>query len=276
VNRGRLLAVGGALLAGLAVVAGFAHAGVRTAHVFSVAGPVTAIAADGPRVAIAVTSSVGCDRIVVWTVPGTASQTYDSRTSCAGAVFHGIAEVAIAGNRVEWVATVGGNLQDMNLEAATLGKPRVATVVFAENDAGAEGGVDGDWIGRLYGDGTLLVYNSWHECSVARAEGQPPCGQGLVAGGTVYTKQTLWKLVGLTKARIRSGEDAFEAVAVDGGRVALQSIRDGAVIVVDSHGHRLTSGAITGSTGSGTAMQGTQVVTFAAPPCRCGTRRAGT
>jgi hypothetical protein len=150
----------------------------------------------------------------------------------------------------------------MNLEAATLGKPRVSAVVFAENDAGAEGGVDGDWIGRLYGDGTLLVYNTWHECSVARAEGQAPCDQGLVAGGTVYTKQALWKLVGLTKARIRSGEDAFEAVAVDGGRVALQSIRDGAVIVVDSHGHRLTSGAITGSTSSGTAMQGTQVVTL--------------
>jgi hypothetical protein len=39
-------------------------------------------------------------------------------------------------------------------------------------------------------------------------------------------------------------------------------VRDGSVIVVDSHGRRLTSSAITGATSSGTAMQGTQVVTL--------------
>jgi hypothetical protein len=108
-TRDRLLAVGCALLAGLAVVAGFAHAGVSTARVFSVAGPVTAIAADGPRVAIAVTSSAGCDRIVIWTAPRTVSQAYASKTSCAGAVFHGIAKVAIAGTGSNgsrpWAAT---------------------------------------------------------------------------------------------------------------------------------------------------------------------------
>jgi hypothetical protein len=237
-------------------------AGGQAAHVLSVSGTVTAIAADGSRVAIAVRNPSGCDRAVVWTAPGAASQTYVSKTSCAGAVFHGIVEIAIAGNRVEWVATTGGNLQDMVLEAATLGKPKISQGAFAENDAGAEEGVDGDWIGRLFGDGTLLVYNSWHECALTRPEGSAPCDQGLISGGTVYTKQTLWKLVGLTKARIRSGDDAFEAVAVDGGRVALQSIRDGSVIVVDSHGHRLTSAAITAGTSAGTAMQGTQVVTL--------------
>jgi len=240
-----------AAVVALAVAASFGQAGVSASRVFSVPGPVTAIAADGPRVAIAVRSPGGCDHVVVWTTPGTASQTYAAKASCAGSAVHGITEIAIAGNRVEWVATEGGNLLDMTLEAA-----------FGENAAGAEGGIDGDWIGRLYGDGTLLVYNTWHECALSRAEGQAPCDQGLLSGGTVYTNQKLWKLVGVTKARIRSGEDAFEAVAVDSGRVALQGVRDGSVIVVDSHGHRLTSGAITGSTSSGTAMQGTQVVTL--------------
>src|SRR5207245_726385 len=110
---------------------------------------------DGARVAIAVRNPGGCDRAVVWTAPGTASQAYVSKTSCAGAVFHGITEIALAGNRVEWLATTGGNLQDMILEAATLGRPNIAQVAFAENQGGAEGGVDGDWIGHLYGDGTL-------------------------------------------------------------------------------------------------------------------------
>jgi hypothetical protein len=260
--RGCLFVVGSALLAGLAAAAGFAQADVSAVQVFSVPGTVTAIGADGSRVAIAVGNPGGCDRAVVWTAPGTTSQTYVSKTSCAGAAFHDITEIAIAGNRVEWVATAGGNLQDIVLEAATLGKPNISQVAFAENDAGAEEGVDGDWIGRLFGDGALLVYNSWHECALSRPEGSAPCDPGLQSGGTVYTKQTLWKLAGLTKARIREGDDAFEAVAVDGGRVALQSIRDGSVIVVNSRGHRLTPSAITGATSSGTAMQGTQVVTL--------------
>jgi hypothetical protein len=249
-------------LTGLVAAAGAGRAGSSATLTFSVTGAVTAIAADGPRVAIAARNPAGCDRAIVWTAPTAVAQTYVSKTSCAGVVFHGITEIAIAGNRVEWVATSGGNLQDMNLEAATLGRPQISQGAFAENRAGAQGGIDGDWIGRLYGDGTLLVYNTWHECALSRPQGSPPCAQGLLSGGTVYTKQTLWKFVGLTKARIRSGEDAFEAVAVDGGRVALQGIRDGSVIVVDAHGQRLTAGAITGSTASGTAMQGTQVVTL--------------
>jgi hypothetical protein len=261
-----MLAVGSAALVALialAVAAGLGQAGVTAARTFSVAGAVTAIAADGSRVAIAVRNPAGCDGAVVWTAPGTASQTYVSKSSCAGVVFHGITEIALAGNRVEWVATAGGNSQDMVVEAATLGSPRIARVAFASNQAaGAAGGVDGDWLGHLRGDGTLLVYNSWHECSLSRRQGARPCSPSSPIGGIFYSNQTLWKLVGLTKARIRSGEDALEVVAVDGGRVALQSVRDGSVIVVDSHGRRLTSSAITGATASGTAMQGTQVVTL--------------
>jgi hypothetical protein len=249
-------------LIALAVGAGLGRAGVSAVHTFSVTGAVAAIAADGPRVAIAVRNPAGCDRAVVWTAPGTAAQTYASKVACAGVVFHGITEIAVAGNRVEWVATAGGNLQDMNLEAATVGRPQISQVAFGENQAGAEGGIDGDWIGHVYGDGTLLVYNTWHECTLSRRQGAPSCGPGVPIGGIFYSKQTLWKLVGLTKARIRSGEDAYATVAVDGGRVALQGVRDGAVIVVDQHGHRITSAAITAGSSAGTAMQGTQVVTL--------------
>src|SRR5258708_2351100 len=197
--RGRALGAGAVVLAALVVAAGGGRAGSTPTRTFSVTGAVTAIAADGPRVAIAVRNPAGCDRAIVWTAPGTVAQTFVSKTSCAGGAIHGITEIAIAGNRVEWVATAGGNLQDMILEAATLGRPQISEGAFGENQAGAEGGIDGDWIGRLYGDGTLLVYNTWHECALSRPQGSPPCDQGLLSGGTVYTKQTLWKLVGLSK-----------------------------------------------------------------------------
>src|SRR5260370_897109 len=125
-RRGRVPGAGFVALAALAVVVaavGPGRAGSSAARTFSVTGAGTAIAADGPRVAIAARNPAGCDRAIVWTAPGTVAQTYVSKTSCAGGAVHGITEIAIAGNRVEWVATTGGNLQDMVLEAATVGRP---------------------------------------------------------------------------------------------------------------------------------------------------------
>jgi hypothetical protein len=256
------------VLAGLAVLSAFAAAGVGQAAepvsppVFRTSGNVLAIAADGRRVAIATDAIKGCDRAVVWTAPTRASQGFASKVACSGALFHGMPEIAIAGNRVEWLATAGGNHQDMVLEAATLGRPQVKMVAFGENQAGAEGGVDGSWIGDLAGDGSLLVVNTWQECSVFRPEGASPCEAGTKVGDVVRSRQTLWKLLGLTKARIRSGPDATAVVAVDGGRVAIQSARDGSVIIVDSRGQKLTSSPITAGGDSGTAMQGTRLVTL--------------
>ena len=115
-RRGLVLGVVLVILAGLTglvAAAGAGRAGSSAARTFSDSGAVTAIAADGPRVAIAVRNPAGCDRAIVWTAPTAVAQSYVSKTSCAGVVFHGIAEIAIAGNRVEWVATAGGNLQDM-------------------------------------------------------------------------------------------------------------------------------------------------------------------
>src|SRR5581483_10492164 len=163
-------------------------------RVFSTRGDVIAIAADGPRVAIATRVDKGCDRAVVWTAGTKLSQTFVSRTACAGAVFYDMPEVALAGKRVAWLAVTGGNLQDMVLESAALGKPRVSMVLFAENEAGAEGGVDGDWIGNLYGHGSLLVFDTWRECAVVRPEGSAPCPSGTTSGDIVYSQPKLWRL----------------------------------------------------------------------------------
>jgi hypothetical protein len=260
VEHARPLAALCATIVGIGAATGIAAPIPGTVRVLSVPGAVTAIGADGARVAIATRSAAGCDHVVVWTTPGTATQTYTAEASCAGAAVHGITQVAVAGNRVEWLATEGGNLLDMTLEAATLGRPKVATVLWVENEAGAQGGVDGDWIGALHGDGGLLVFDSWHECALSRRQGFS-C-RGLLSGGVFYTKQTLWKLVGLTKARIRSGDDAYEAVAADAGRIALRGITSGSVVLVDDHGRRLGSGTITGATSSGIALQGSQLVTL--------------
>jgi hypothetical protein len=257
----------GSLFGGLAaLVAVGAAAGPVVASppqsVYVATGRVTALGADGPRVAIAVRGATGCDLAVFWAPPGTLSQAWKSKTSCAGVVFHSITEIAAAGNRVEWLATSGGNSQDMELEAATLGRPNVAEVMYAENTGGAQGGVDGDWLGNLHGDRSLLVFNSWRQCTISRRQGAPPCTPGQQAGGIFYSKQTLWKLVGLSKARIRNGPDSLAAASVDAARIALQSVVDGSIVVVDERGAKLTQNPITAGTDAGTALSGQQVVTL--------------
>jgi len=128
----------------------------------------------------------------------------------------------------------------------------------AENAAGAEGGVDGDWIGNLHGDGSLLVFNSWNECVPYHNQ----CDRTTGSGGVFYAKQTLWKLVGLSKARIRNGPDSLAAAAVDTSRIALQSVVDGSIVVVNERGAKLTQNPITAGTNGGTALSGQQVVTL--------------
>lgn len=258
----RLLLAACLVCVGTSVAATSWAASAKPGEIFSTPGEVVAIAADGRRVAIATSNPKGCDRVVVWTAATVASQGFDSRTACEGAVLQGIPEVAIAGTRVEWVATTGGNLQEMSLEAAQLGKSKVSVVATARNEGGAAGGVDGSWTGHLYGDGSLLVFNTWNACSVARLEGGAPCEAGTRAGDQIDSRQTLWKLVGVRKTRIAAGPGAFAAVAVSNGRIAVESPSDGGVSLLSAAGATLPGGAITAGTGSGTTMQGNQLVTL--------------
>ncbi len=250
------------LLAGAAAGWGARAAATETAA-FGTAGTVEAIAADGRRVAIAVRNPRGCDQVVVWTAGTRAAQSLDSKTACAGAAFHRISEVAIASTRVAWVAATGGNVEDQALEVARVGRPDVSVVARASNQGGAGGGLDGDWIGHLSGDGSLLVLNTWRQCSVRRPDGAAPCpAGGTRAGDLIYTRQTLWKLQATSKVKVASGPEAFSVVSASGGRIAVQDPRDGGVSILDAAGRTVTAGAITAGSDAGTAYQGTEVVTL--------------
>src|SRR5205823_2456508 len=105
----------------------------------------------------------------------------------------------------------------------------------AENQAGAEGGVDGDWVGNLYGDGSLLVFDTWRECSVARPEGSPPCPAGTISGDVVYSQPKLWRLAP-AKTLVRAGASAYAVVAVDAGSIAVHDEFGGTVSLVSATG----------------------------------------
>jgi hypothetical protein len=222
--------LGVTIVLGLVAAVGSASPAERL-RVISVPGDVTSIAADGMRVAAAVKAGKGCDRAVVWVPALETLQTFSSRIACSGAAFHEMPEIAIGGNRVEWLAVTGGNLQDMGLETAVLGSNRVTLVAYGENQAGAAGGVDGDWIGNLFGDGSLLVFDTWRECAVARPVGAPPCPVGTQVGDVVYSYPKLWKLTA-RKSLVRAGANAYAVVGIDGGRIAVQDPIAGSVSLV--------------------------------------------
>lgn len=242
--------------------AGAGWAGRAATVTFSTNGDVEAIAADGLRVAVATSNPSGCDSVSVWTAGTKSSQSFESKNACEGGVLQGIPEIAIAGTRVAWVATTGGNELEMYLESARLGTPKVSVVASAVNDDGAAGGIDGNWLGNLYGDGSLLVFNTWYACAVVRPIGDPPCAAGTRAGSEIDSRQTLWKLSALRKTRVAAGAGAFAVIAVSGGRIAVENPADGGVSILDSGGHPVSTAAITAGTGSGTAFDGAQVVTL--------------
>lgn len=228
-------------------------------RIVSIPGDVTSIAADGSRVAAAVRAGTGCDRAVVWVPALVTTQTFVSKFACSGAAFHEMPEVALAGNRVEWVAVTGGNLQDMALETAVLGKPKISVAAFAENKAGAEGGVDGDWIGDLFGDGSLLVFDTWHECAVERPEGSPPCPAGAIVRDVVVSQTKLWRL-GSQKSLVRANTNAYEVVGLDTGRIAVRDPAGGSVAIVSAAGAVTKTIAVPAGDVSGVAFQGRQLV----------------
>ncbi len=100
-------------------------AGAAAVRSVTTPAAVTALAADGARVAYAVGFSMrDCNRVYVWNhgtraVTKLGRKTHCERTSTGNA----IAAVSIAGTRVLWLHYVGGNTRDWTLWTATTTSP---------------------------------------------------------------------------------------------------------------------------------------------------------
>ncbi len=106
-------------------------------------------------------------RILVWNAAAKSFVAYKAGTHCPGAdVPSGgewLGEIALAGTRVLWIEGSWGNNEYLTLRTVTPGK-KVANVAEAENGSGAGEEPSGDYLGHLYGDGSLLVFNTWSVC----------------------------------------------------------------------------------------------------------------
>jgi hypothetical protein len=239
-------------------------------HVFRTSGKIIRIAADGPRVVAATTGiSKSCDRVVVWAESTGAFTSFKSQSHCPdGGVAGSLTEVALAGDRVAWVDSVGGNLLDVVLHVAPAAGGKATTVALAENHMGADDANDGDWLGSLVGHGSLLVYNSWSLCTAVPPGwewGAPKCDQ---PGNTPRPalrrfNQALLKVVGARSVLLRKAPQAIWAVSVDGSRIATQN--GSSVTLFSATGAILKTLKLPAGPVAGVRLEGSRLVALQGP-----------
>ena len=173
----------------------------RLSGLAAVSSPLTA---DGARAATAVPCPSTWDA-------GTGVLRREART-CSYTV-----GTAIAGEVVAWIDDEAGDTHD-DPSVSTLSVRR-AGAPTRQLAVASHFGATGAQLGNLFGDGPLLVFNTWHESRSG------------------VTKARLWRADGARKTLVRSGGDV-RVVAVGGGRIA--TLRpDGRLTLLGADGERL-------------------------------------
>ncbi|HMI98337.1 MAG TPA: hypothetical protein VK488_00715 [Gaiellaceae bacterium] len=184
-------------------------------RVLRLAAPVSGLAADG---SVAVTTA--CGKRDYWFFawnPVRQSSTLLARRACdEGNSF--ILAQGVAGRRIAWVPYDAGNESESRLVTATIGRPRSITPLTGFRVHGTDDGV-GDWVGNIYGDGSLLVFNTWSECE--KDQYNDSCPPGTPPGYHIYN-ENLWRIVGRRKQLLVASPDELTVLAVAAGRILVQ------------------------------------------------------
>jgi hypothetical protein len=252
------------LVAALAAAAPAAERAARPApRVKNTAGAIDALAMDGPVVAYDVHAGPGrCNRLFVWDVGSGAGarvrapRTCEADSTSTGA---GVAELAVAGRRLAWVVSLGGNTESgTTLYTALWPTARATPVERKVASALARGDVDcvleGTHVGGLAGDGDVLAFNVWRTAA-------PPdpgsCDEAVTRGFLRRVGGRGWRHVAAGAGTLHARAAAAGRVAVvrADGTVALYPAGGGAPTETEAAGAReaaLDGGTLAVLTGAGT------------------------
>ena len=208
-----------------------ATAAAATVLSVSAPAPVTALAADGNRVAYAVGRSPSdCDRVFVWERAARRTVKLGRATSCERtSTGTGIGGLALAGNRVLWLHYTGGNIREWSLWTATTTRPKPRRLRFASRDVDLPSPFvlgNGD-SGRL---GNALPYASGATVIVLRADG---------------SRRYSWEAPGRVSALSALGDEV--AVASAGGLVTVLDL-EGHVRRTVTYDGEISAVEVTGTT----------------------------
>lgn len=269
-NRGSLrsAAVTGALI--LAVVVPAAARTAQQAAPFQVTAnelrlskPVLQLAADNGRAAFAfcqqlvgvwrpgATGIVRLGRLSLWACPSPTSP-------------QSIQSLAIARDRIAWVADEGGNIIDDYAFVTTLAQPHTLTQV-AHLAHCCRGEPDQERMGFVFGDKRFLAFGTRYKCGEL---GTPPCPTqaiGFANWSTWRIRRPPFSSTNCVYAtgpctRLASSPTTLQPLSVGGNRVALRRA-DGSVVVRDWDGLVLrTFPALAGLTHGAEVMGGRLIV----------------
>jgi hypothetical protein len=244
----RRLLVPTALVA-LVVAAPFASSARKEDRVLSARGAIQALAADGERVAVLVepSRSAPCARVLVWT-PGLRRVDRMRAPRCGEG---SVRELALAGERLALIHADEGAYEAKVLYTATVSerKPVEAAASLARRDGG-----EGTHVGNLRGDGGLLAFNLWHQCT-RRDDLQRPdrCPRGVSRG---IDSDSVWRFARTGEAAadcperllsrgtlpaclpLQQTATARQLLAVDAGRLVVREADNG-VMILGSNGRNV-------------------------------------
>jgi hypothetical protein len=249
-------------------------AGAASPVLFGTHGTVQRIAGDGNRVALETTTPGGCDRVVVWNEATKAYSSWATDLNCPGGGTSGgqsVTELALAATTAGWIEeSAGDTIEDLTLATATVGhaKPNLSVLSHVYENGTPNSDPTGDWLGNLFGSGTLLAFNTWHVCEELPTgtvdEGEMSyCSTPSPTSQIVDVTQNplLQTDIGGAVKTVASGPTSTTIVAVNGGRIAVQQ-SNGSVLLYSSTGALLNTISVTAGASAGTALSGTQLVTL--------------
>jgi hypothetical protein len=240
----RAFLVGGAVVMILASSVAAAAPSAGGSSVLATRGGVTALAADGDRVALVIRAPytsggevVPCASVVVW--EPTRRRVVRLQRPCGPGQDFSLREftkgVALGGTRAAWLHFAGGNEQEIVGETATLARPTPVGFAWAVS---GEGG-DGDFAREPVGDGSLIAFTADLRCDADAVLNQGPgapnqCPPGRKTGYVVAA--TVWRIGGhgacpgfggfalaRTCTRVASADGELTALAVDVGRIVVRT-----------------------------------------------------
>ncbi len=206
---------------------------VTGARALALRAPIADLAADGPRVAfIAGTTRTDCHHVAVWTPASKSVRRFGLPAPCLeeSPRESSMPSVALAGTRVAWLETGGGNYLETAVVTTTLSRP--ALVSIAEGTA--DGNDVGTFAGRPVGNGTLLAFTIERSCdSDPHAEPNVACPAGRQTGDIVAA--AVYRIGGpgpcpLERSAARhactlvaKADATLSVLAVDAGRIAVRT-----------------------------------------------------
>jgi hypothetical protein len=187
------------------------------ARVLRLPGEVTTLAADGQMVTVTACGPGDNDSywFYAWN-PVRRSTRLIERKWC-GQFHGGILSQGIAGGRLAWARYDAGNYTTAYLVSGTLRKPRPATRLTGDKIRNSDSG-EGDSVGDVQGDGSLLVFNTWSACEVTEGgscfEGSPP--------GFHIFNENVWRVDGRKKRLVLASPDEATILSVAAGRILVR------------------------------------------------------